>query len=69
MFKTLGLLIFAAALFGGGFYLGIEYHAHQIVQDPDAFYRQYKSEFSETMEEEWEDAKQGAKDKIREELD
>ena len=68
MFKTLGILIFAGALFGGGFYVGIQYHAHQIVEDPDEFYRQYKSEFSETMLEEWEDAKKDAKDTIREEL-
>ena len=48
--------------------MGIQYHAHQIVQDPDEFYRQYKVEFSETMKEEWDDAKQEAKDTIREEL-
>jgi len=69
MFRVLGFLIFSAALFGGGFYVGIQYHTHQIVQDPDEFYRQYKTEFSETMKEEWDAAKQGAKDKLREELE
>ena len=41
--------------------MGIQYHAHQSVQDPDEFYRQYKVEFSETMKEKLDDAEQEAR--------
>ena len=51
MFRLLGFFVFVIGLFGAGFYSGVKYYEHQIVQNPSEFVRLYKSEFTKTAKE------------------
>ena len=51
MFRLLGFLVFVLGLFGSGFYAGIRYYEHEIVQNPSRFVKLYQDEFTDTAKE------------------
>ena len=65
MFRLLGFIVFVAGLFGAGFYSGIKYYEHEMVQNPKRFVQLYKNEFSDTAKEKIDELKEIIKEKIK----
>ena len=63
MFRLLGFIVFVAGIFGAGFYSGVRYYEHEIVQNPNEFLRLYKREFTNTAKEKIDELKKQLLDK------
>ncbi|MEE2789117.1 MAG: hypothetical protein VX589_17410 [Myxococcota bacterium] len=51
MFRLFFYILIITAGFGAGFYSGIKYNEHEIVQNPERFYELYKREFADSAQE------------------
>ena len=65
MFRLLGFIVFVVGLFGAGFYTGVKYYEHEIVQNPTKFVELYKGEFSDTAKEKINELKNVIMEKVK----